>query len=110
VIVGGSDGKPVLFPIEGGEPRTVPGLTAEDSVVRFNAGGQSLLVARGDLPLVISRVDIASGRRERIGEINPSDRTGIDGIFNVSLTPDAKTYAYTIQRRLSTLYLVTGLK
>jgi hypothetical protein len=78
--------------------------------VRFDATGRSLLIARGDLPLVISRVDIASGDRERIGEINPSDRTGADGIVNVSLTPDGKTYAYTVQRRLSTLYVVTGLR
>jgi serine/threonine protein kinase len=31
-------------------------------------------------------------------------------IFGLVLTPDGKTYAYTIQRRLSTLCLVTGLR
>ena len=40
----------------------------------------------------------------------PSDRTGADGIVSVSLTPDGRAYVYTIQRRLSTLYVATGLK
>jgi Tol biopolymer transport system component len=105
-----SEGKFFLFPIEGGEPRPVPGITAEDSVVRFDNTGNALLVIRGDLPLEIFRVDIKNGSRERLGEINPSDRTGIGGIFNLVLTPDGKTYAYTVQPRLSNLYVVTGLR
>jgi eukaryotic-like serine/threonine-protein kinase len=108
--LGDAGNKTFLFPIEGGAPRPVPGLTPEDSPVRFDATGRALLVARGDFPTEIFRVDIASGRREKVGEINPSDRTGADGIANVNLTPDGRTYVYTIQRRLSTLYLVTGLK
>ena len=110
VVAAGSDGKLVLYPIEGGEPRAISGLGPEEDVIRFDATGRAVLVARGDLPLEIFRVEIATGRRERIGEINPSDRTGIGGIFNLVLTPDGKTYAYTVQPRLSTLYLVTGLK
>jgi Tol biopolymer transport system component len=109
-VMGESEGKMFLFPIEGGEPRPVAGLTPEDEVVRFDSTGNALLVARGNLPLEVFRVDIASGRREKLGEINPSDRTGAEGLFNLVLTPDGKTYAYTIQRRLSTLYVVTGLK
>jgi hypothetical protein len=106
----GSHGKTYLFPIEGGEPRLVPGLTSEDSAVSFDDTGRALLVARGDFPTEVFRLDIATGRREKLGQINPSDRTGADGMSSVVLTPDGKTYAYTIQRRLSTLYVVTGLR
>jgi hypothetical protein len=98
-----------LFAIEGGEPRPVPGLETEDSLVRFDDTGRALLVTRGSFPTEIFRVDIATGHRERLGQINPSDRTGAGGIENVILTPDGSTYAYTLQRRLSTLYVVTGL-
>ncbi|HTO89428.1 MAG TPA: protein kinase [Thermoanaerobaculia bacterium] len=110
VVAVGSDGKLVLYPIEGGAPRTIPGLEAGEDVIRFDATGHAVFVATGDLPLEIIRLDLESGRRERIGEINPSDRTGAGGIVSVALTADGRTYAYTIQRRLSTLYLVTGLK
>jgi eukaryotic-like serine/threonine-protein kinase len=110
VVVGGPDRRLVLYPIEGGEPRAIRGLEPGEDVVRFDTTGHTVLVAKGDLPLEISRVDLENGSRERIGEINLSDRTGAGGLFNLVLTPDGKTYVYTVQRRLSTLYVVTGLK
>ena len=108
--VGTFDGKMFLYPIDGGAPQEIPGVTPEDNVIRFDDTGHSLFVTRGDIPTEVFRLDLATGRHEKIGEINPSDRTGADGLVNVVLTPDGKMYGYSIQRRLSTLYLVTGLK
>jgi hypothetical protein len=36
--------------------------------------------------------------------------TGTEEIDTLCLTPDGKTYAYSFQRRLSTLFVVSGLR
>jgi hypothetical protein len=101
-----------FFPIEGGgEPRPIPGVGKDvGDVLRWDASGRSLYISKGALPAEIWRLDIASGRQEKVGVIGPSDTTGTEELDTVLLTPDGKTYAYSFQRRLSTLFVVTGLR
>ena len=40
----------------------------------------------------------------------PRDPAAFGGFGNVTLTPDRKTYAYSLNRIFCTLYLVEGLK
>jgi len=105
------DGRWFFLPLEGGEPRPIPGVGPEvDDVLRWDRAGQSLYLRKGSPRTEIWRLDLASGRQEKLGAIEPSDRTGAEGIESVLLTPDGKTYAYSFQRRLSTLFVVTGLR
>lgn len=103
-------GAAILYRIEGGEPRALPGITPEDSILRFDAKGGSLFLASWRLPVRIDRLDLASGRREPWKEISLADPTGVWGLQWLRLTPDGKSYAYAFQRTLSRLYVVDGLR
>jgi hypothetical protein len=99
-----------LLPVEGGEPRRLPGAPVEPTILRFDATGTGLFLASEDAPLKITRYDIASGRLEPWREITVADPAGFMSFRKVVLTPDGKSYAYTFWRALSRLYVVHGLK
>jgi Tol biopolymer transport system component len=112
-FVAGVDGerKVWIYPVEGGEPRLVPGITAGDAPLRWHADGRSLFIGRlGETPAKIYRLDLASGRKELWRELIPADPGGVKYFSRIVLTPDGKSYAYSFYRSLSDLYLVTGLK
>ena len=88
-------GRWALYPVEGGEPRPVPGIKPGESVIRFDAGGTSLFLASEGLPLRIDRLELDSGKRTAWKEIVLADPTGADSIGNVQLTPDGKCYCYS---------------
>jgi hypothetical protein len=66
----------------------------------------------GDDRGVVSIVDLAGQKkvltRECTVQITPSDPSGT--VTNVLLTPDGRTAVYTIGRKTSDLYMVTGLR
>ena len=105
------DRKVWIYPVQGGEPRLVPGLTAGDLPLRWHADGRSLFVGRlGEMPAKIYRLDIATGRKELWKEMMPADLGGVKSFSRIVLTPDGKSYAYSFYRSLSDLYLIDGLK
>jgi hypothetical protein len=69
-----------------------------------------LLVRTPNIPVKITRVDIATGRREPFKEITPADPAGVQSIPTMRFSADGKSYAYSIGRILSDLFVVDGLK
>jgi dipeptidyl aminopeptidase/acylaminoacyl peptidase len=111
VIGLGPDGKTYLSPVDGGEPRIVPGLEPNDRTGGFSADGASICVHNmAGLPTVGSLVNIATGKRKVWKQIVPADAAGVDNVGNILFTPDMKSYVYSYTRTLSDLYLVEGLK
>ena len=100
---------PQLFPIAGGPPRPVPGMTGRSQVVGWIVSG--LLIS--DDPLAggqVDRVDPRTGRREVWADLQPQDPAGIMSL-DLSLlvtTPDGSAYGYTWHRATSDLFLVRG--
>ena len=96
----------------GGTAQAVPGLTADDRVIRWSADGRSVYVLDRDatLPFRFERVDLASGRRDLIREVAPADRTGVLRCFGAAVTDDAKSYAYGYIRLTSQLFVVEGAR
>jgi len=113
LIVGLDRGSVSLYPIDGGPPRKLPYQSGE-VFLRWDNAGQALFTAQQKKPgssgWPIYRLDIATGRRELWKEIEPADRTGVQQVFRIHLTPDGRTFAYHIERTLSKLYLVEGLE
>ncbi|MBI3473864.1 MAG: protein kinase, partial [Candidatus Solibacter usitatus] len=105
------DRKVVLYPVAGGEPRPVPGLTAGENPVRFSPDGRFLyVILYGVPPVRVDRVELTSGKREPWRKLAPADPAGIIGVAPVQLTPDGKSYFYGYMRQLSDLVQVEGLK
>jgi eukaryotic-like serine/threonine-protein kinase len=101
-----------FYPVEGGEPRPVPGSEPNDVVLRFDSKGDAVFVATGGpvLPMRIDRLELSSGRRVLWKEIMPADPTGVTEINGVHLTPDGRGYCYNYMRAISRLYVVEGLR
>lgn len=99
-----------LVPVDGGEPRPVPGSSAGSSVLAWIESG--LLVS--DNPAaggIVFRVDPATGQRAVWADIEPQDPAGIMILNHDSLvvTPDGRAYGYGWHRATSDLYLVEGI-
>ena len=101
--------KPELYPIDGGKPLPIPGILSGDTPIRWHEDGRSLFVRSGFLPATVSRIEMATGIREPVLELMPSDPADIVYIGNISLTPDSRSYAYGYTWRRSDLYVAEGL-
>jgi len=111
-LVGLWQGRTVLYPVDGGEPRPLAGISDRERIGGWSDDGQTLFIyKRNDVPAKVERVDLNSGKRELAREITPSDRAGLTGGINtLRITGDGKTYAYSYIQQLSELQLVEGLK
>ena len=111
VLVRDAEGGYVIYPIAGGAGRTVSGLGSEDTVIRWNPDGRSISVFRAaDVPAQIESVALATGRRTRVGELAPADRTGVLRILNATISDDGKSYAYAYALFQSQLSVVKGVR
>jgi eukaryotic-like serine/threonine-protein kinase len=110
VVGSDADGFLALYPMGGGPARRVPGVAAKEKFVQWGADGRSIYVRDHDLPTTISQVNLASGQRTAVLKLLPADPSGVVTIFNVSMTRDAKSYAYGFRRSLSQLLVVKGLQ
>jgi hypothetical protein len=87
-LVAGNDGK--LYPVEGGDPRPIPGFAEGDVPIRWSADGRHFYTFhQGDwgievLPAPVHRVDLLTGRRELVRELAPTDRAGVRRIETCS--------------------------
>ncbi len=111
IVTRKSGGDLLIYPVEGGEPRVVAGAARNDTVIRWSADGRSVLVLpSGEVPGRIERLDVATGKRELVRAIGPSDLTAVTGIFPIVVGDDEKTHAYTCRRMISHLFLIEGAR
>jgi eukaryotic-like serine/threonine-protein kinase len=100
-----------LLPVEGGEARPIRGWREDDRAYQWSPEGRFLYVGpSGPSSAKVSRLDLATGRREPWREITVADPTGVIAHIVPFITPDGRAYAYDVWRSLNDLYLVQGLK
>lgn len=99
-----------LFPLDGGEPRPLPGIASSEVILRFDTAGTDLFLESGSLPLKVFRYHIASGHREPWREIVIADPVGFVTFNRLVLTPDGRSYAHMFFRIISRLYVIEGLR
>ena len=106
-----ANGKLNLFPIAGGTLQPIADLEPGESVIRWSGDGRFLFLRKlvGPSVLMISRLDVHSGRKEQWKVLKTPDPVGVQ-ISDVVLTPDGESYAYSFQRDIVTLYLAEGLR
>ncbi len=77
----GPDRHIYTYPINGGEPRLVPGVQSDEVPTAWSADGRSLFVFRyGEIPARVVQIDVASGQRRPWKDLDPADAAGIDTI------------------------------
>lgn len=100
-----------LYPIAGGEPQKLDiSVAPEESTVGISSDGKAILVRTRTLPVRVSRLDIATGRREPWRVITPADTAGLKSVPSIHFSDDGKSYAYSSFRILSDLFVVDGMK
>jgi dipeptidyl aminopeptidase/acylaminoacyl peptidase len=78
VAVTSADGKQLIWPLEGGEPRDHPGMTPQDAVLHWADGRSMFIGTPSSINMrTISRLDVVSGRRQMLTTIAPSDVAGV---------------------------------
>jgi eukaryotic-like serine/threonine-protein kinase len=111
VATPGPDSKIAIYPVEGGAARPLPGAESGEGAIVWSADGGSIFVyRRREAPARVFRIDVATGARELWKTIAPADRSGLVGIDNIVMTPDARAYAGSYEQILTSLELAEGLR
>lgn len=100
-----------IYPIAGGEPRSIPGVSLMGELpVQWRADGRALYLGRRSRGghYSIDEVDLATGRRVRWKDLRVADPAGA-WIYFVRMTPSGEAYAYNSWNALATLYVAQGV-
>jgi Tol biopolymer transport system component len=112
-IVRASDaGAPVaVYPIAGGAPRPIPNLEADFSPVQWSEDDSAVYgFRRGQVPTKVYKVNLVTGDKTLIQELQPSTTTGVVYIAPLVVTRDGSRFAYSYYQVSSVLYLISGLR
>ena len=111
VMVLGPDRKVYAYPLEGGEPTLVPSIASTEGIQGWTSDGRYVYVTRrGERPLKLFRLELATGQRELVRELMPTDSAGVGEVGTVLPLPDGKSWVFGYTRILSDLHVVDGLK
>jgi Tol biopolymer transport system component len=108
----GAAGSIVLTPVDGGQSRTISGVPPGAAIARWEASGRYLfLKASGEFGVDVFRVDVETGHSDAWRTLAPSDVAGLfHPTYSLAMTADGQSYCYSYGRRLSTLFVVNGLR
>jgi hypothetical protein len=110
VATRGADATIAVYPVDGGAERRLAS-EAFESPILWSTDGRSLYVYKiVEAPTQVVKLDIASGRRAPWKTIAPVDRSGLVSISRIVMTPDARSYAYSYERILTSLEVVEHLR
>ena len=99
------------FAVRDGASQKVPGLAANDQVIRYSPDGRFLWTMRTKVqPVHVEQIDIKTGARSTLlPDFGPS-RAGVLGVSSVALADDPHTYAYIEREGASYLFELKGMK
>jgi Tol biopolymer transport system component len=107
----GPDRRLTAYPVDGGASRPLAGAEVGERAIVWSADGTSIYVYRSrQTPGRVFKIDVATGKRELWKTIAPADRAGLVGVDNIVMTPDARAYAYSYERILTSLEVAQGLR
>jgi hypothetical protein len=110
VVAASTRGQLSAYPVDGGTPQEIAGISHDDVPIEWSADGRALLLARlGELPWRIRRHELAGGRETPVTEIAPGQMAGVR-LSQIFLTPDGRYWAHGYSRLLTDLYLADGVR
>ncbi len=112
LILSGDGSTWLVQTLAGGEPRPIHGMLPRERPLGWTADGSGIYVRPelSVLPVTITRLDLATGARKKVMSLAPPDPAGHIQVRRVCMTPDARAFAFTYEKKLSELYLVEGLR
>jgi hypothetical protein len=97
-----------LASIEGGPPRPVAGLRADDQHIAWSRDSQAVYVQQGDgVPATVERVELATGKRSVVRRLAPEGTGAVAYVSVADWVDDGRGYAYNYTSLPSTLFVVT---
>jgi len=99
-----------IYPVDGGPPQPLRGITASETVVGWRADSRSLYIRpeqESSDKIPVSVLDIATGQKTPWKEIHPAQP--VLEIHHLNITPDGRAYAYNFVLIQSDLYIAKGL-
>jgi dipeptidyl aminopeptidase/acylaminoacyl peptidase len=110
VVARDPQGRFSAYPIDGGAPEPIAGLSPLDLPLDWTADGRALFVSRcGELPWRVRRHEIATGRETPWTEVAPAQLAGAR-LSQLFLTPDGRYWVHSYSRLLVDLYEASGVR
>ncbi len=95
-----------IFGASMGQALPSPGV----AIAGWSADGSELFVVeRRGWPIPVSRMNLKTGAHTPMLNLTPADITGVGAPAGGTVAANGKAYAYTFSRRLSQLYVISGL-
>jgi serine/threonine protein kinase len=113
-----SSGEAAVFDVVTQQMHMIPGLKnesasttlrADANLDRWTLDGQGVLLMTTFPDLRVYRIEVATGRRTLLHEVQLNDRAGA-AYGGVLFVEGRKTYVYGVRRSLGSLYMVEGLQ
>ena len=99
-----------VYPTAGGASRLIPGLDPGFVPIQWSDDNSSVYGSfPGQVPVKIYKVNLVSGEKTLIQELQPGTIAGVVNIHPVVMTRDASRFAYSYYQVMSVLYLISGL-
>jgi eukaryotic-like serine/threonine-protein kinase len=99
------------YPIPEGAPRPIPNLEAGFTPVQWTDDNSSVFVYhRGPVPTSVYKVNVTTGQKTLIQEVQPETTTGVVSITPIVVTRDGSRFAYSYYQVFSELFVISGLK
>jgi eukaryotic-like serine/threonine-protein kinase len=108
-----AEGRPVLFPVDGGKPQPIHGIQADEEVIGgLNESTDTLYAVTDASPISqqIVKVHFRNGQRQPFTTISALNPAGIGSTGSPFFSGDGKRYVFSQVRGLTILYTATGLK
>ena len=89
-----------IQPLNGGEPKPILGLEADDEPIQWSDDGRAVyVIGPGEFATKIYRVNLETGERREWKDIDPPNKVGLVGLElnpgGILITPDGKVCIYT---------------
>lgn len=99
-----------VYQVSGGNSSPLENLEKDFWLIGWAGDGENIFIwRRGQIPVIVYKYNLASGKKEEWLRLAPKDIRGVCQISGIKLTPDGKTYAYSYMRESSDLYLMEDL-
>ncbi|MGA8283231.1 MAG: protein kinase [Candidatus Sulfotelmatobacter sp.] len=100
-----------VYATAGGPPRTIPDLEPGLVPIQWSQDSSSVYVyLRGEVPTNVYQVDLVTGKKTLIQQLQPPTNAGVANISPVVMTRDASRFAYSYYQVSSVLYLISGVR